>query len=163
MKDGDMKAKIRRAGFTLVEIMISMAVLSFVLLAFMSIMTSSTGLSATTREQLLATYDMQSAVEDTLGQAYSNFLLNYPNGPTSNGVSGYANNPPNLTPGGQVHPLEKYWSTTAPNHQKPLREEQVWIEIVTSTADSTSYKIHIKYKTKGYYQQDEIYMIRAAR
>lgn len=99
----------RRNGLSLVEIMISMAVLGFVLLAFMSIMTSASSLSASTREGLLASYELQSAVEDTLGQAYTNFVNSYTSGPINAGTSaqGY------MTPSPSSHPLAKYWSVSA--------------------------------------------------
>lgn len=160
-RGGSMKGR-RREGLSLIEIMISMAVLGFVLLAFMSIMTSANSLSTSTREGLLASYELQSAVEDTLGMAYSTFVNNYvtPGSPSpiNQGTSaqGY------VSPSPSGHPLAPYWAIDA-NHGA-LREEQVWIEVLNSSSVTTSYKIHIKWKShKGIYQQDEIVMQRSAR
>jgi len=155
----------RQSGLTLVEVMISLAVLSFVLLGFMSIMSSASTFSETTRENMLAAYDLQSAVEDSLGCAYSTFTAtnSWPAGPTFNGRSsdGNYNNTPTST-AVPVHPLEKYWSTVA--HPRVLREEQMWMEIIATNANSTSYRIYVKWKTnKGYYKQEWVYMLRASR
>ena len=154
-------SRVRQAGLTLVEIMISMAVLAFVLLAFMSIMSSATSLSNSTREGLLAGYELQSAVEDSLSIPYSTFTASFTNGPTSNGYdsAGYNNAP---TP--SSHPLYKYWATAATQLQRPLNNEQMWFEILTQTTAVTSYRIHIKWKThKGFYQEDFIVMQRSSR
>lgn len=155
-------ARSRQAGLTLVEIMISLAVLAFVLLGFMSIMASASSFSETTRENLLASYELQSAVEDSLGKDYSSFVVQFTNGPTSTGTTGDYNNPP--TP--STHPLEKYWSTPPPpvGHPRTLKEEKVWMEIISTSADSTAYKIWIQWKSvKGYYIRDYVYMQRASR
>src|SRR5579862_9840293 len=112
-------SRAKESGLTLIEIMISLAVLGFVLLSFMSIMASASRFSESTREYLLATYDMQSAVEDTLGVPYASLTSTFPAGPTFTGVTGNFNNPPAPL----SHPLSKYWSYTPPSHQRPLREE----------------------------------------
>jgi prepilin-type N-terminal cleavage/methylation domain-containing protein len=149
----------RRKGLSLIEVMISMAVLGFVLLAFMSIMTSASSLSTSTREGLLASYELQSAVEDTLSGPYTNFVNQYANGPINAGTSaqGY------VTPSPSSHPLAKYWSQSS-TQPGALPQEQVWIEILNTSATTTTYKMHIKWKShKSLYQQDEIVMQRSAR
>jgi hypothetical protein len=57
--------------------MISMAVLAFVLLAFMSIMWSATELSASSKEQSIGTFELQNAVEDIYSNPYGSFLSLY--------------------------------------------------------------------------------------
>src|SRR3954467_5365 len=112
---GGRMSRGRQSGLTLIEVMISLAVLSFVLLGFMSIMSSASAFSETTRENMLAAYDLQSAVEDTLGVPYSTFTAAnaWPAGPTFQGRTADENynNPPTTLAGGALHPLEKYWST----------------------------------------------------
>lgn len=66
------------AGTTLMEVMIAVSILGILLLVFMSIMFSSHSLSASTRESAIAAYDLQSALEDTFGVPYDNFLTLYP-------------------------------------------------------------------------------------
>ncbi len=154
----------RQSGLTLVEVMISLAVLSFVLLGFMSIMSSASTFSETTRENLLASYDLQSAIEDSLGVSYSTFVApnSWPAGPTYAGktADGNFNNAPTST--ASPHPLTKYWSTVA--NPRVLREEQMWLEILSSNADSTAYKIHVRWKSnKGYYREESVYMQRSSR
>lgn len=70
----------RGRGFTLIEAMISMAVLAFVLLAFLSVLFSADSLRATSREESIALQDVQSAVEYTFGATFDKFKQNYPNG-----------------------------------------------------------------------------------
>ena len=72
-----MKAS-RRAGLSLVEVMISMAVLAFVLLAFMSIMWSATELSTSTKEASIGSFELQNAIEDVYAVPYTNFVTSPP-------------------------------------------------------------------------------------
>jgi len=71
----------RSPGFTLVEVTISMAVLAFVLLGFMSIMSSSAALSMSSKEAMIAAFELQSAVEDLYGIDYVNEFVKH--GPRS--------------------------------------------------------------------------------
>jgi type II secretory pathway pseudopilin PulG len=155
----------------MVEVMISMAVLGFVLLAFMSIMTSASTLSSSTKESLLASYDLQSAVEDTMGQSFSNFQLNY--------TLSTAPNLTNLTYISQepasdsfhkpivTTPFNKYWDWTGATPQpRALKNEAVWLEILNGlgTDNPVQYRINIRWKShKGSYQRDFIDMIRSSR
>jgi prepilin-type N-terminal cleavage/methylation domain-containing protein len=66
------RAGLRGLGFTLIEVMISVAVLAFVLLAFMSIMTSASTLSMSSKEAMIAAFELQSAVEDVCSINFSN-------------------------------------------------------------------------------------------
>lgn len=150
-----------QSGLSLVEIMIAMTVLAFVLLAFLSIMTSAASLTASTREAMLASYELQSAVEDTVAISYDNFKASYVNGPTS---AGSDSNGFNLTPTPSTHPLAKYWMTAANQTQRPLLNESMWMEILTQNAVTTSYRIHVRWKThKGFYQEDFMVMQRSSR
>ncbi|HVR83227.1 MAG TPA: type II secretion system protein [Planctomycetota bacterium] len=152
----------RQSGLTLIEIMISMAVLAFVLLAFMSIMSSASAFTESTRENLLASYELQSAAEDSLGGGYNIFITdpNWANGPTFTGLTtqGFCS-----TPSPSSHNLAKYWDTD-PTHPRALHQEQVWMETISSTADLTSYRIHIRWKTnKNWYAESFVYMQRAPK
>jgi Tfp pilus assembly protein PilV len=70
----------REGGFTLIEAMISMAVLAFALLVFLSVLTSVDSLRASAREESIATQDLQSAIEYTFGAPFDKFKQNYPSG-----------------------------------------------------------------------------------
>lgn len=63
------------AGLTMVEIMISMAVLAFVLLAFLSIMSSATRMTAGSREATVASQQLQTAMEHTMSVSFAEFKL----------------------------------------------------------------------------------------
>lgn len=65
-------------GFTLVEVMISLAVLAFVLLAFLSIMTSASTLSMSSKEAMIASFELQSACEDVNSAPFGTFVQNGP-------------------------------------------------------------------------------------
>jgi Tfp pilus assembly protein PilV len=89
----------RRAGLSLVEVMISMAVLAFVLLAFMSIMWSATELSASTKEASIGAFELQNAIEDAYSVSFGNFVTAPPwtvaanTGPTLGYVYTFPSNP----------------------------------------------------------------------
>jgi hypothetical protein len=154
--------------------MISTAVLGFVLLAFMSIMTSAATLSSSSREAVLAVYDLQSALEDTMSQSFSNFQTTYnlsgaPNLSNTLYVSQEPASDVNHYPLSPT-PFLKYWDYTAdPSgnaNPRPLLNEAIWLEIVNGTGSSNpvSYRINIRWKShKGYYQRDFIDMVRSSR
>jgi prepilin-type N-terminal cleavage/methylation domain-containing protein len=164
----------RQGGFTLIEVMIATAVLGFVLLAFMSIMTSAATLSSSTRESVLAAYDLQAALEDTLSIPFSNFQINYSlsTAPVL-GVSAPSSGSPEPASDTTHKPLvstpfDKYWDIQDgnPAHQRPLQNEAVWIDIVNGTglSNPVSYRINIRWKShKGYYQRDFVDMVRSSR
>jgi hypothetical protein len=79
----------RRAGLSLVEVMISMAVLAFVLLAFMSIMWSATELSASTKEGSIGAFELQNAIEDVYSVSFTDFVTAWPNGGPPGPTLGY--------------------------------------------------------------------------
>ena len=165
----------RPAGFTLIEVMISTAVLGFVLIAFMSIMTSAASLSSSTRESLLASYDLQSAVEDTMGLPFTNFQVNYAlsTAPNLTNVTYISQEPAsdvNHDPAatfGTNYPFRKYWDYQgATPNIRPLRNEAIWLEILNGNGLDipVAYRINIRWKThRGQYQRDFIDMIRSAR
>jgi prepilin-type N-terminal cleavage/methylation domain-containing protein len=66
-----------RRGTSLVEVMIAMAILAFVLLAFLSIMNSSSQMSASSKETAIAVYILQSTMEDTFSTSYAGFWSQY--------------------------------------------------------------------------------------
>ena len=68
-----------RAGTSLVEVIIAMSVLGTALLAFLSLVVSSNALSASSREGAIASYELQSAVEDTFAVPYDEFRTSYVN------------------------------------------------------------------------------------
>jgi prepilin-type N-terminal cleavage/methylation domain-containing protein len=71
-----------RRGTSLVEVMIAMAILAFVLLAFLSIMNSSSQMSASSKETAIAVYILQSTMEDTFSTSYGGFWSQYCNNTT---------------------------------------------------------------------------------
>jgi prepilin-type N-terminal cleavage/methylation domain-containing protein len=68
------RTRSRGLGFTLIEVMISIAVLAFVLLAFLSIMTSASTLSMSSKEAMIAAFELQSAVEDVCSIQFTNLV-----------------------------------------------------------------------------------------
>ena len=74
--------EMRRTGTTLIEVVIAMSVLVIALISFLSLMFSANTLSASTREGAIASYDLQSAVEDTFAIPYDEFRTRYPDGYT---------------------------------------------------------------------------------
>ena len=71
------RSRRRRKGTSLVEVMIGMAILAIVLLAFLSIMSSASSTSAGAKENAIALYILQSTVEDTFVGSYSFFYNKY--------------------------------------------------------------------------------------
>lgn len=61
------------SGFTMVEVMISMAVLAFVLLAFLGVMQSSATMSASSKETSVAAFQLQAAIEATFAVPFEDF------------------------------------------------------------------------------------------
>lgn len=66
-------------GTTLVEVVIALGVLTFVLVTFLGIVFTANRLSTSSREGAVASYDLQSAVEDTFAIPYDDFKTRYPN------------------------------------------------------------------------------------
>jgi Tfp pilus assembly protein PilV len=69
-----------RRGTSLIEILIAMSVLAVALIAFLSLIISSNSLSSSSREGSIASYELQSAIEDTFAVTYDEFRTRYPNG-----------------------------------------------------------------------------------
>lgn len=106
---------------SLIEVMISITVLAFVLLAFLGIMHSSSQLSASSEEMRLAIVDLQAAIEDTFAEPFgAAFLTTFQNGyPQPVVVSGETRpNPAN-------HRFAKYWDHSG--NRRVLRNERVWM------------------------------------
>ena len=72
----------RRRGTSLIEVIIAMTVLAIALIAFLGLIFSANSLSAASREGSIASYDLQSAVEDTFAVPYDDFRTRYPDGYT---------------------------------------------------------------------------------
>ncbi len=66
------------AGFSLIEVMVSMSILAFVLLVFLGVIFSADSLRASSREGSIAMQDLQSAVEYTFAPTFDKFKQNYP-------------------------------------------------------------------------------------
>ena len=75
--------KRRTRGLSLVEVMVATTVLALVLLAFISMMYSSSQLSAAARETTIASSIIQSNVEDLFAMQFSTFWENYFANPTT--------------------------------------------------------------------------------
>ncbi len=69
-----------RKGTSLIEVIIAMSVLTIALIAFLSLVFSANSLSASSREGSIASYDLQSALEDTFAVPYDDFRTRYPDG-----------------------------------------------------------------------------------
>ncbi|HLF94510.1 MAG TPA: type II secretion system protein [Planctomycetota bacterium] len=72
------RRRVGAAGFTLIEAMVSMAILAFVLLVFLGVVFSADSLRASSREASVAMQDLQSAVEYTFAPTFDKFKQNYP-------------------------------------------------------------------------------------
>jgi len=70
-----MKRRVR--GLSLVEVMVATTVLALVLLAFLSMMYSSSQMSASSRETTVASSIIQSTAEDLFAMQYSSFWESY--------------------------------------------------------------------------------------
>jgi prepilin-type N-terminal cleavage/methylation domain-containing protein len=66
-----------RRGLSMIEVMIGVAVLAFVLLAFLSVIQSSAMLSASSKQSSIAAYQLQAALEATFATAYDDFQTIY--------------------------------------------------------------------------------------
>jgi len=66
-----------RRGLSMIEIMIGIAVLSFVLLAFLSVIQSSAMLSASSKQSSIAAYQLQAALEATFSVPFDDFQTIY--------------------------------------------------------------------------------------
>src|SRR5579863_2181681 len=69
-------ARRRRKGTSLVEVMIAMAIMAFVLLAFLSIMSSASTMSAVSKENAIAISIVQTTMEDLSAQSFGAFWTN---------------------------------------------------------------------------------------
>lgn len=168
----------RGKGFTLIEVMISTAVLGFVLLAFMSIMTSASTLSSSSREAILAADDLQSALEDTLSLGFNDFQIQYnlataPNLTNTLYISQEPASDANHYPLVNT-PFIKYWDYRANPNPPPapqtnvraLKNEAIWLEILngTGTGNPVFYRINVRWKShKGLYERDFIDFVRSSR
>lgn len=109
------------SGLSLIEVMISITVLAFVLLAFLGIMHSSSQLSASSEEMRLAIVDLQAAIEDTFAEPFgAAFLSTFPNGFPQPVVSGGETRPNPAS-----HRFAKYWDHSG--NRRSLRNERVWM------------------------------------
>lgn len=110
-----------RSGLSLIEVMISITVLAFVLLAFLGIMHSSSQLSASSEEMRLAMVDLQAAVEDTFAEPFgATFMATFPNGYPQPVPSGGE-----TRPNPSSHRFAKYWDHSG--NRRALRNERVWM------------------------------------
>src|SRR5688572_15990757 len=66
-----------RRGLSMIEIMIGVAVLAFVLLAFLSVIQSSAMLSASSKQSSIAAYQLQAALESTFSVPFEDFKTIY--------------------------------------------------------------------------------------
>ena len=109
------------SGLSLIEVMISITVLAFVLLAFLGIMHSSSQLSASSEEMRLAIVDLQAAIEDTFAEPFgAGFLSTFPNGFPQPVASGGE-----TRPNPSNHRFAKYWDHSG--NRRSLRNERVWM------------------------------------
>lgn len=69
--------KGNRSGATLVEVVIAASILAVVLLVFLSVMVSSSQMSATARETTIASSIIQSTSEDLFAMGYAQFWEKY--------------------------------------------------------------------------------------
>ena len=68
----------RHRGSSLLELTVAMAVFSIAMIGFLSGMMSFTNLSASSRESTMATYEFQTAIEETFAIPYGQFKVMYP-------------------------------------------------------------------------------------
>jgi prepilin-type N-terminal cleavage/methylation domain-containing protein len=66
-----------RGGFSLVEVLITLAILAIVLLVFLSAMTSASTTSAVSKENAIALSVLQSMMEDIFANSYDSFWTTY--------------------------------------------------------------------------------------
>src|SRR5687768_5760782 len=66
-----------RRGLSMIEVMIGIAVLAFVLLAFLSVIQSSATLSASSKQASIAAFQLQAALEATFAVPYNDFTAIY--------------------------------------------------------------------------------------
>jgi len=72
-----MRGHRSRRGLSMIEIMIGIAVLAFVLLAFLSVIQSSAMLSASSKQSSIAAYQLQAALEATFSVPFDDFQTIY--------------------------------------------------------------------------------------
>jgi prepilin-type N-terminal cleavage/methylation domain-containing protein len=66
-----------RRGLSMIEVMIGIAVLAFVLLAFLSVIQSSATLSASSKQASIAAFQLQAALEATFAMPFEDFQAIY--------------------------------------------------------------------------------------
>ncbi|HEX7900617.1 MAG TPA: prepilin-type N-terminal cleavage/methylation domain-containing protein [Planctomycetota bacterium] len=66
-----------RRGLSMIEVMIGIAVLAFVLLAFLSVIQSSATLSASSKQASIAAFQLQAALEATFALPFEDFKQIY--------------------------------------------------------------------------------------
>jgi len=137
---GPLRRPVRSGGFSLIEIMISMAVLAFVLLVFLGVIFSADSLRASSREGSIAIQELQSAVEYTFAPTFEKFKQNFP---TATSLRGQTAADGTRLPG-------FYDDPSTPALETPLRGEEI---IITWTAQDPSptvewveYKVEITWK-----------------
>lgn len=137
---GPLRRPVRTGGFSLIEIMIAMAVLAFVLLIFLGVIFSADSLRASSREGSIAIQELQSAVEYTFGTTFDKFKQNYRSATSLRGQT---------APDGSKLP-NFYDDPSTPAPEAPLRGEEITItwtaQDPSSTVDWVEYKVEITWK-----------------
>lgn len=126
----------RAAGTTLVEVMISVALVAILLVGFLLMIWSAGMLSDSSREGTIAALELHSALEDTFAVPFGSFKSSFPHGSY----------------------LPTYDNSTLPEDQKrPLRDERIRIMHLQDTGDSLTYELTIEFRNhKGFMQRDRI-------
>lgn len=126
----------RERGTTLVEVMISVALVAVLLVGFLIMIWSAGMITDSSREGTLAALELHSALEDTFAVPFSSLKTSFPNGAY----------------------LPAYDNTTLPADQKrPLRDERIRIDHLQDTGDSLTYELTIEFRNhKGFIQRDRI-------
>jgi type II secretory pathway pseudopilin PulG len=108
--------KGNRSGATLVEVVIAASILAVVLLVFLSVMVSSSQMSATARETTIASSIIQSTSEDLFAMGYAQFWEKYFCDDASNTGIFYK-----IVNGGDVN--------NAPAYEKEDPAKQYWYDL----------------------------------